>query len=254
MCLIVFKYQPCDTHKLILLANRDEFYERDTHEAAYWPDLPTIFGGIDGVAGGSWLSVDDNGRMAAITNIRKPPFADSSKKSRGDLIKSFLSSSLSAKQYLGKLKETDHQYNLFNILLFDETGLWHYSNDSGLIEQVSSGVHGLCNASLNTPWPKLINTRRAFEKQINQPSLTTEALLDIMQSETRPDDNELPDTGVGLEFERLLSSAFITSENYGTRCTTLLTIDQKNRVDFKEVTYNSNGQAEKTIHELIKSH
>jgi len=74
-----------------------------------------------------------------------------------------------------------------------------------------------------------------------------------MQSKTRPPDTELPDTGVGLEFERLLSSAFITSKNYGTRCTTLLTIDQKNRVDFKEVTYNSNGHTEKTIHELIES-
>jgi len=250
MCLIVFKYQPTENNKLILAANRDEYYQREAIAAQFWPEQPNIFGGIDAVAGGSWLSIDTSGRLAALTNIRKPPYKDPTKLSRGFLVKDFLSQQYSAADFIKQLKNAGKDYGLFNLLLLDNTGLWHYSNDTCQVNEVSAGTHGLSNATLNTPWPKLTTSVKAMEGSSASNKVDTLKMLSTMQSRVKPADRDLPDTGIGLEFERFLSPIFIQGEEYGTRCTTLLTISNS-VINFTEVSYSSLGQISGEVQQRI---
>ncbi|AGS39832.1 hypothetical protein CYCME_1507 [Cycloclasticus zancles 78-ME] len=251
MCLIIFKYQPNDLYKLVLVANRDEYYQRATQAAGYWPDQPHIFGGIDHVAGGSWLSTDTSGRLAALTNVRKPPFIENTKLSRGHLVRDFLSQQSTAPDFIEKLKKRRADYGLFNLLLMDHTGLWYYSNDSLHVQQVPAGIHGLCNASLNTPWPKLSTATAAVEKSLASNKIDPFELLSTMQSRTQANDQDLPNTGISLEFERFLSPIFIQGKDYGTRCTTLLTVDELS-VKFLEISYDSSGEITGDVKEEIE--
>jgi len=250
MCLIIFKYQPGEHYKLILVANRDEYHQRETMPAAYWPHQPHIFGGIDNVAGGSWLSTDTSGRLAALTNVRKPPYRDNTKLSRGHLVRDFLSQQCPAPDFINNLKQRSADYGLFNLLLMDNSGLWHYSNDSLQEEKVSAGIHGLSNATLDTPWPKLATAQAAFEKSLATNKVDHLQLLSTMQSQIKPQDDDLPNTGIGLEFERFLSPIFIQGEDYGTRCTTLLTIDHVS-IKFLELSYASSGKINGEVQQKI---
>lgn len=252
MCLILFKYQPNEHYKLLLLANRDEYHQRQAKQADYWIDHPHIFGGIDSVAGGSWLSVDTAGRLAVITNIRKPPFAKDNKLSRGHIINDFLSQGQPAPEFLNALKLNDTSYGLFNLLLFDKTGLWHYSSDTHQAKPVEPGIHGLSNASLDTPWPKITTGSEQLKHVLDGDSIDPVELINIMQSEKKPLDAQLPHTGVGLEFERFLSTIFIRGENYGTRCTTLLTIDKENSLQFVELSYDKDGHITSEVMQEIE--
>ena len=252
MCLILFAHQYSAQYKLVLIANRDEFHQRAAKPAGFWQKNPDIFGGIDCTAGGSWLSVDKHGRMAAITNIRKPPFTKDHALSRGEIISQFLTGQQTASEFMHELKERDHFYGLFNLLLLDDSGLWHYSSDTQQSQNIRQGVHGLSNADLNTPWPKLTRSQAALKHQLTSPLIDENKLISIMQSTDRPSDNELPTTGVNLEFERLLSSAFIQGDGYGTRCTTLLTIDNDNSIKFTELTYDKLGIESSRVQQVIR--
>ncbi|ORU89514.1 MAG: hypothetical protein A6F71_00670 [Cycloclasticus sp. symbiont of Poecilosclerida sp. M] len=250
MCLILLKHQPADHYKLILIANRDEYHQRETLPARYWPQQPHIFGGIDCSGGGSWLSVDTAGRLAAVTNVRKPPYVENDKKSRGKIVSDFLSHQQSADEFLNDLTERDSQYGLFNLVLMDKSGLWHYSSDDHQSQKISTGIHGLCNATLDTPWPKLTSGLSGFKQSLDKEKVIPLELLSVLQSQERPNDKDLPDTGVGLEFERFLSSIFIQGEEYGTRCTTLLTIDDE-ALQFLELSYDPIGNITGEVQQQI---
>jgi|TARA_R110002096_G_scaffold61468_7_gene152770 uncharacterized protein with NRDE domain len=252
MCLLLLKHQPNEQYKLVLLANRDEYHHRLAAQADFWPDHPSIFGGIDLLAGGSWLSVDLTGRLAAITNIRKPPFSRTNKRSRGHLVSDFLTAQQPAAEFLSDLKKKDGLYGLFNLILLDKTGLWHYSNDTHQASPISPGFHGLCNAGLNTPWPKLTQASTQFKQSLKTESIDPIPLLSIMQSQTKPPDALLPNTGIGLDFERFLSSVFIQGDEYGTRCTTLLTIDDKHAMQFIELSYDQQGNINAEVMQEIQ--
>lgn len=252
MCLILFAHEYSKQYKLVLLANRDEYHQRATKKSGVWVNQPHIFGGVDLQAGGSWLSVDNTGRLASITNVRKPPFEVNNKCSRGLLVSEFLSGHLSANDFLEQLKPKDSDYGLFNLLLFDKSGLWYYSNDTGQSQQVEYGIHGLCNASLDTPWPKLTEGKELFKQAIDEDCFETSKLFSIMQSQIKASDEQLPNTGVSLEFERLLSSVFIKSANYGTRCSTLITIDYNDVLEFSELSYDAYGDIESEVSQTIK--
>jgi len=251
MCLILFAYQHSEPYKLVLIANRDEYYQREAKPAAFWPQQASIFGGIDCTEGGSWLSVDTAGRLAAITNIRKPPFTKNNELSRGHIINDFLSSQQSASAFMDTLKQTDTAYGLFNLLLLDASGLWHYSSDTHQAQHLTTGVHGLCNAGLNTPWPKLTRGCDQLKQQLAQAPSDNNQLFSIVQSTQQAPDSQLPNTGIELAFERFLSSAFIQGEDYGTRCSTLLTIDHNNRLAFTELTYDKQGIECSRISQII---
>jgi uncharacterized protein with NRDE domain len=222
MCLIVFAWRPSHSQPLIVAANRDEFYARPTQPLAQWVDAPQVYAGRDLEAGGTWLGLGGDGRFAALTNIRNPgqPLG---RRSRGDLVAQFLTGGQPVAEFLLEVAGRASEYGGFNLLVGTADTL-HYLNASDpLPRQLSEGVYGLSNAGLDTPWPKLLKARSALASQLNDPQ--PEALLAMLGDHQQAPIAELPDTGVGLATETLLSSVFIASPNYGTRASTVVIVN-----------------------------
>lgn len=219
MCLIVFAWRPGHAQPLIVAANRDEFYARPSLPLAQWPEAPHVHAGRDLEAGGTWLGVGANGRFAALTNIRDP-HQPPARKSRGELVARFLSGDLPIDDYLSDVVARSLEYAGFNLLIGNANELWHFNARETEAVMLPPGAYGLSNAGLDTPWPKLLKARAALEEVLEDPQPQT-ALLNDPQTATFA---ELPDTGVGLATETLLSSVFIASPTYGTRASTALIV------------------------------
>ncbi len=236
MCVIYLAYQVYPDFPLVLLANRDEFYDRPTQAAQVWEDYPEIFAGRDLIGGGTWLGVSRAGKFAAVTNYRDPN-APQGGLSRGDLTATFLKSGVSAENYLREIKESADEYSGFNLLLGEfndhKEELFYYSNRQGLIRKLESGIYGLSNHLLDTPWQKVEKGKRFLSENLNS-DWTKDDLFAVLADESLADDADLPDTGIGFEREKLLSAVFIKTPGYGTRCSTVLTVDNYFKFDFEE--------------------
>jgi uncharacterized protein with NRDE domain len=243
MCLIVVAYEVHPRYRLILAANRDEFYDRPTAAAAYWEDAPHLFAGRDQVHGGTWLGVTGSGRLAALTNYREPHAQRAEAPSRGGLVSGFLKPEIGAEDYLEGLRRDAGAYNGFNLLFGDPDRLFCYSNKSGQAVRLTPGIHGLSNHLLDTPWPKVVRARASLARVVAGGEFSREELFALLGDTTQAPDEQLPDTGVGLELERLLSSIFIESERYGTRSSSLLLVDRDGRVTFVERSFEKGGEA-----------
>jgi len=221
MCLIVFAWRPGHAQPLIVAANRDEFYARPSLPLAQWPETPEIYAGRDLEAGGTWLGVGADGRFAALTNIRAP-HQPPARRSRGELVARFLAGKIPLDDYLTDVVGRSVEYAGFNLLVGTADSLWHYNANDVQPQRLSSGVYGVSNAGLNTPWPKLLRARAALGELLDDPQ--PEALLTLLSDPQTAPFADLPDTGVGLATESLLSSVFIASPSYGTRASTALII------------------------------
>lgn len=219
MCLIVFAWRPGHAQPLIVAANRDEFYARPSAALAQWPEAPGVYAGRDLEAGGTWLGIGPNGRFAALTNIRDLTLTPGLR-SRGELPAAFLLGQSSPEDYLTELSRSGESYSGFNLLVADQQQMCHLNSQTGQFRVLEAGVYGLSNADLDSPWPKVQHARHGLAELLDQPQL--EPLAELMHDSSQPDDSRLPHTGVGIATERLLSSMFIASANYGTRATTVL--------------------------------
>lgn len=243
MCLIAFDHRPGTAVPLRLVANRDEFHARPAAALAAWDDAPAIVGGRDLEAGGSWLAVHRDGRFAAVTNVRDPALAvDADAPSRGALVRRALECEDLA-GWLDALAAGEAlRHAGFNLLAGDGQGLWHLhrGRERLRLRRVSPGLHGLSNAELDTPWPKLIAARQGLATGLHRgdwPQGALAALGDPREAE----DGQLPDTGVGLELERRLSAAFILGRDYGTRATTWLEWRADGRLTIGERRFGPRG-------------
>jgi uncharacterized protein with NRDE domain len=246
MCLILFAHEPDSRYRLALAANRDEFYARPTAPAAFWEEAPEVLAGKDLKSGGTWMGVTRDGKVAAVTNFRKPGEEQREAPSRGHLVSDFLMNSKSPDEFLGNLRSRAQNYNGFNLLLGNAEGLWWYSNRDERPKEVDPGIHGLSNHLLDTPWPKVKRGKRALERLlIGEEEITPEQVFPILEDRSPADVDELPDTGVGLELERALSAPFIRSPNYGTRSSTVLLIEHSGNVIFVERSFNPKGESHK---------
>lgn len=225
MCLIIFEIDDEPSRGIVLAANRDEFYDRPTLPAGRWEGGSKIIAGRDLVGGGTWLGITPSGRFAAVTNFRDPR-ATKGSRSRGELVTGFLSSDASASEYLEDISGASDMYSDFNLIAgaTSQTGLAisFFSNRERKIRDLAPGLYGLSNHLLDTPWPKV---ERAKELFVGARDLSDEGLFRLLGDRTAAPDDELPDTGVGLERERLLSPIFIESPNYGTRCSTVVRVN-----------------------------
>ncbi|WP_347902570.1 NRDE family protein [Pseudomonas purpurea] len=221
MCLIVFAWRPGHATPLIVAANRDEFYARPSLPLAQWPEAPQVYAGRDLEAGGTWLGIGANGRFAALTNIRNP-HQPPARKSRGELVARFLSGDMSIDDYLTDVSRRSLEYAGFNLLVGNARELWHYHALAPEPVLLAAGVYGLSNAGLDTPWPKVLKAKAALSEVLADPQ--PQALLDLLSDPHTAPFAELPDTGVGLATESLLSSVFIASPSYGTRASTALIV------------------------------
>lgn len=237
MCLIVFAWQPESPTVLRLAANRDEFYARPSAALSEWPDAPGVFAGRDLQAGGTWLGVTAQGRFAALTNIRDPQ-QKAGPRSRGALTANYLLCQDSAPAYLDRIMREAAEHAGFNLLLGDRHQLWHFNSQEGRPRQLQSGIYGMSNASLDTPWPKLLRARNALSDRVVGED---EALLELLSDSSQPADHLLPDTGVGLVTERVLSSIFITTATYGTRASTVLKLGRDGSWNITERSFGPQG-------------
>ena len=235
MCLILFAWQQHPDYPLVAIANRDEYYARPSRDAQWWEDSD-IFAGRDLQAGGTWLGVNRRGHFAAVTNVREPGGMQPGKRSRGDLTRDYLAGSDDAQTYLARLALQDQEFAGFNLLLGDLDGLWFYSNREQKIRRIEAGVYGVSNGSFDEPWPKLKSGRIELSALLDG-EIRHDQLMEILTDHRVAEDHELPDTGVAFDIERLLSSRFIRSPDYGTRACTVVTLDRKQRIEFSEQNY-----------------
>ena len=164
MCLLLLALHSHPDYKLVIAANRDEYYERPTATAAFWEDAPGLLAGRDLRAGGTWLGITTEGRIAAITNFRAPGSEKSRAPSRGNLVSDFLLGRDSPGDYLSGLEKQAHQYNGFNLIVGRTDELYWYSNRGGQSRSLSPGIYGVSNSLLDTPWPKVTQGKLAMKR------------------------------------------------------------------------------------------
>lgn len=249
MCLILFAWQKHPDYPLVVIANRDEFYARPSREAQWW-DEGEIFAGRDLEAGGTWLGVNRRGHFAAVTNVREPGTMSPGKRSRGDLTRNYLAGGDDAETYLQNLQSRDQDYAGFNLLLAEGQALWFYSNREREIRRIEAGVYGVSNGLFDEAWPKLKSGREELAAQVSE-RIEHSHLMEILTDHRIANDHELPDTGVTLDIERLLSSRFIRSPEYGTRACSVVTIDNNGSVEFSEENYLDADHAGAKLHETF---
>lgn len=242
MCLILFSYKMHPDYRLILTANRDEFYNRPTAPLNYWADHPDVLAGRDLKGKGTWLGVTGAGRIAAITNYREPAARRENTPSRGILIRDFLTGTSTPERYLKAVSKIGQAYNGFNLIAGDPAELYYYSNRATRVRQLQPGLYGISNHLIDTAWPKIQRGKDLLQGQLSgREKIDIEKIWKILADRSQPADDELPDTGVGLHWERVLSPLFIISPDYGTRSSSVVLLDKSGRVTIRERTFLNTG-------------
>ncbi|KUG05473.1 hypothetical protein ASZ90_017155 [hydrocarbon metagenome] len=234
MCMVLWANDCHPEYKLVVAANRDEFYQRPTLPAAFWSDNPQLLAGKDMLHGGTWMGVTTTGRFSTLTNYRDPSNHNPQALSRGHLVQKYLEGSPGPVSYMEKLIDIKEEFNGFNLLAGNLDDLYYFSNLEKRVIKVEKGCHGLSNSLLDVPWPKVTRGIEALSTCINNHDIVLEDLFELMADRHQPPDYELPQTGVSLELERLLAPAFVVMQDYGTRSTTVILVDRSNYVQFWE--------------------
>jgi uncharacterized protein with NRDE domain len=248
MCLILLAYQTHPDYPLVLAANRDESYARPAAPAAFWTDYPDLYGGRDLQQGGTWLGITRNGRIAAVTNFRDGHATRGSSRTRGELVAGYLRGNLRPADYLTRTSRDAQEYNGFNLIAGNSDELYYFSNRDGRVTVIPPGVHGLSNHLLNTSWPKVERGKlRLAELLRGKTHAWVDGLFALLADRTSAPDGELPQTGVGVPRERILSPAFIVSPAYGTRSSTVILIDKRGQVTFIERAFGEGGTPAHTV-------
>ena len=244
MCLIAWNWQPDTEQPLLLIANRDEYYARPTWPLHLW-DASPIRAGKDLQAGGTWLGLAPGGRMAALTNVRDLRQQRADAPSRGALVSNFLSGQSSALDYLHSIASSAAQYNAFNLLVYDGQTLLGFESQAARMVAMQPGIAAVSNAGFDTPWPKLLALKSGLQhwvaQQAAQQAPGVDALFALLAQNTPAPDAQLPDTGIPLERERVLSSAFIRGSDYGTRASSLIML-RRNTTLFVERSFDAQGR------------
>ncbi len=247
MCLILLAIQSHPIYKLILAANRDEYYKRKTQAADWWEEQPYLLAGKDLQAGGTWLGLTKTGKIAAITNYRSKEKEKKDALSRGLLVTDFLTSTISPEGFFQTLNRSAEQYNGFNLFYGDIDNIYYFSNrqppGARSAGYLPPGIHGVSNALLDTPWPKIKRGKEKLQGLIANPgALAPGEIFSLLADKEVPPDDQLPDTGYGMVLERILGPLFIDTLGYGTRSSTIILVDYHNRVTFIERNHVPSGE------------
>lgn len=240
MCIALIAHRLHPVYALIIAANRDEFHARPTAAAHWWPE--DVLAGKDLVAGGTWFGVHRTGRVALLTNYRDGATRDPVARSRGELVVTALVNPRQPQRMMSDLLSTSADYQGFSLIAGTPGQLFHTSNRNWLVKRLPEGVSGLSNHFLDSPWPKIERAKERLRDALREPVVEPEVLFDLLRDKTQAPDHELPDTGIGIERERFLSSPFIVGGNYGTRSSTVLLMDGLGGVNFIERTFDPQGE------------
>jgi len=242
VCLIVVAIEKHPLYPLVLVANRDEFYSRPTAPLHAWPQAPLLRAGQDLEYGGTWAGWHADGRMALLTNVRRPDARHTGHRSRGEIPLRYLLGEHAPEDFALQLRAGRGEYAPFNLLFGTAAQLYYLSSDDPSPCPLAAGVHGLSNAALNTPWPKVEHARQGIEELLaTSLPLSPQRLFATLERTEPFPDRQLPETGVGIAWERVLSPPFIVSPSYGTRSTTLLLVDRCGGATLIERRYREQG-------------
>lgn len=248
MCLIAVAWRTHPRWRLAMIANRDEFHGRPAAPAGPDPDHADVFGGRDLEQGGSWLLASTRGRLAAVTNVRAGAAPEARPKSRGALVRGFATGEGGAPAYVASLAGDAAQFGRFNLLCWDGDTLSFATNHPHFeTRAVAEGVHAMSNGAFDAPWPKSGHATRALQAWLATPAslgdIDADAIAPLFSAlvDTTPaPDARLPDTGVGLDLERVLSPPFVRGARYGTRCSTVVLVDDA-AIRFAERRFGPDG-------------
>ena len=264
MCLILFAWNSHPDYSLVVAANRDEFYERDTDGISYWDEHPHVLAGRDraDVLGspGTWLGFTKTGKFSALTNVRAPSEKNPDARTRGELSLLYLTSNHSPSGFIEENTKRFAQYNGFNLLMADlsnpANAEMHWVSNRMMMGQsirprkvfpsqpLTPGVYGLSNAMLDTPWPKVNHRISAFAQALAMDSgqlKNSDQYLKLLADTHHASDSELPNTGVSKEWEKALSAAFIKTPAYGTRSSTVLRVRKDGHFEMVERRFDATG-------------
>ncbi len=253
MCILFIALGQHPRYPLIVAANRDEEFSRPSQTAAYWADQPDIYGGRDLRAGGTWLAVSKAGKLAALTNLRELELYRDDAKSRGELIPDYLLEP-SVDDFRERLQGNRNQYNPFNLIFGDMSCLTVFDSVKGHYTPLEKGFHSVSNGPVDDYWPKMSRGVSLLEAHVAQrpdKELDIERLFKDMCDSIQADETVLPQTGIGMEAEKRLSSIFIRGEDYGTRTTSILTFDGEQLV-FHERDYGPDSALRHEHREAIQ--
>jgi len=245
MCLAVIVLDAHPRYAAVLAANRDEFHARPAQAAHWWDDAGAapILAGRDLAQGGTWLGLGRDGRWAFVTNVREPSRFDPHAPSRGKLVPALLRDPRALVDALEAFVDGAQDYNGFNLAAGDAATAAFGSNRGPRAQALGRGIHGISNAGLDTPWPKLVRAKTGLAAWVSSGDDALDRLWPVLVDRTPASDHELPDTGISQERERLLSSPFIVSESYGTRCSTLVALTRDGEAQFIERSFDATGVA-----------
>jgi uncharacterized protein with NRDE domain len=252
MCLILLAWQVHPDYPLIVAANRDEFYARPSAPAGFWPESPGTFAGRDLEAGGTWLGITRQQRFAALTNFREGARPRADAQSRGSLVADFLAGNCSPESYFAALSERSNEFNGFNLLFGDGNRLGYVTNRGNCSCWLTPGIYGLSNHLLDTPWPKLSAAKRNFDQALTRLP-DSSRFFEMLADQEIVADAGLPETGVPLEWERILSAIFVNSPDYGTRASTLLSCHRSGQVKFSERSFGPDAVPLGEVSETFQS-
>jgi uncharacterized protein with NRDE domain len=247
MCLILLALDTHPGYSLVVGANRDEFYDRPTARAAFWKDAPRVLAGRELKAGGTWLGIDRLGRFAAVTNYRQGEREPPAHRSRGHLVSDYLTERIDGRAHVERVEREAAQYNGFNLIAGDSRVLFYVSNREGGVRALRPGVYGLSNHLLDSPWPKVEAGKSGLAALLAGGGELIPQLFELLADRRQAADASLPRTGVGPEWERLLSSAFIASEAYGTRSSTVVLVGRGGGVTLVERSFGPGPRVEDEI-------
>jgi uncharacterized protein with NRDE domain len=260
MCLIVIAWRAHRDYPLIIAANRDEFFRRPTEAAGWWQDAPDLLAGRDRQRGGTWLGVTKRGRIAMVTNYREPPSGPPAPQSRGALVGDYLRGEIPAAECLREIAGRRAAYDGFNLIAGDGGALWFLGRREPAPRELAPGVHGMSNGDLDAPWPKVVKGKETLAAVLDCSESTAageraeflrKALFSLLADRSPAREGDLPDTGIGLEWERTLSPIFVHADGYGTRSSTVVLVDRQGIVQFHERSFDALGRpAGDSVHEF----
>ena len=239
MCLLVFAIRQHDKLPLVVAGNRDEFHARPTQAAHWWPDKRDILGGRDLQAGGTWLAVHRNGRFAAVTNYRDAHREKAGLRSRGELVTGFLDADAGIVDYLAAIDRD--AYAGFNLLVADGRSAGYLSNRGAGLRELPPGIYGLSNATLDDPWTKVTRSKARLAALIDADDVNETSLMRMLGDRKKASADEVETNGLSFSMAHALTAPFIVHPEYGTRCSTVMTMDDTGRVRFLERRFGPDG-------------
>ena len=255
MCLAIVALDAHPRYRVVIAANRDEFHARTAAPAHWWTS--GMLAGQDLVGGGAWFGVTRSGRWALVTNYREGIPRDPDAPSRGKLVTGALLDPSPPLLCAAAIARDGARYHGFSLLVGeiigqegseprpslpgDRSTAAYVSNRASGAIALPAGIHGLSNHLLETPWPKLVRSKARLADALDGQALDTAAAFALLADREPADDATLPATGMSRERERMLSSAFIVSPDYGTRCSTVFTLARDGSANFVERSFNAAG-------------